>query len=260
MWWLVVTLVGVCEMRYCIIAHPAASSAYAAFASHPPPPCFCCSASHVHRPRVRALAIRPFHRCLRGALARPHALCSGRGACPNPGYSFSNGCACRRLGAREPWIRAGYPTHPRCGPLSFPCTRQVSIVPRDTSLLQAVVRGTKQVGDLGLEVQVVMWTAAGKTGKPCSKDGGACTTMTRSMVLSLSRDGQSLVGGITPDASVDHYLFIVKVSSSPSALCGALTSGRFPRPRLVTDWHSLVVPWGAVPRAIRVRQQRRAFP
>ena len=62
-----------------------------------------------------------------------------------------------------------------------------------------------------------MWTSKDGKGTKCAFSASEpfapdmCRRLTRLMTLSLSDDGSALVSFLTPDPSVEHYMFIVKV-------------------------------------------------
>jgi hypothetical protein len=91
------------------------------------------------------------------------------------------------------------------------CASQVLVEPADTALLTRVSSGAAFADDLGVEVQLYMWTNTTAAGQPCTQAEASCGRFMQSLVLRLSPDGAALVAGVTPDASVDQYLFVVKV-------------------------------------------------
>jgi hypothetical protein len=66
-----------------------------------------------------------------------------------------------------------------------------------------------------VEVYLAMWTSRTAAGSPCTKsEAASCKRMLRQLTVVVGAGGDELWATVTPDSSVDHYLFIVKVRSS----------------------------------------------
>jgi hypothetical protein len=65
---------------------------------------------------------------------------------------------------------------------------------------------------VGLSVTLVMWTHSVGDGKPCSSDApNDCMRLVRRLPLVVAAEGGALLARVVPDASVDHYMFVVEV-------------------------------------------------
>ena len=66
-----------------------------------------------------------------------------------------------------------------------------------------------------LEVTLVIWTSADRSGKSCEApyEDGSCVRMTRQLPLTVDAHRTALRARFVPDASSAHYLIAVKVRS-----------------------------------------------
>ncbi len=93
------------------------------------------------------------------------------------------------------------------------CQRSLVVVqPENLDVLAKVLSGEADGNSVGVTVTLLMWTAKGKTGKPCVAPDD-CVRLSRKLTLTLNEAGNGLIGGVTPDPSVQHYQFIVSVTA-----------------------------------------------